>query len=297
MNSDFCTDRTHRLLGSGYPVEITTLDCIMEDAPAPEWYLHEEIEFQYILEGQIRMTCGEYSFTASHGDIIFINQLTKHASVPTGTKKTSLCSMVIHPSFILDNNHSKLEAKYLHPILSNNACACLHITRKDAVYPQFHSLISQLITLNATRNSGYELLSKSCLLQLWTLIYDMLPVALTDEGTLSSHSNLDDQRVRQAIFFIRKHVTEPLTLDRIADSILVSKSECCRCFKRAIGMSPFEYLMKYRIEESTRRMRMNPQESISEIAGSVGFNNTSYYNKVFKKFMGCTPTQYRKSLN
>lgn len=297
MNSDFCTMRTSRLLYSGYPVEITTLDCITDDMPSPEWYLHEEVEFQYILDGQIRVTCGEHCFTASRGDIVFINQLAKHASVPTGNERTTLCSIIVHPSFILGDNRPELEAKYLYPVLSNNAYTCLHITCKDTVYPQFQALISQLIELNDAQDTGYELLSKSCILQLWKLIYDMLPVSSAAKGTLSSHSaNLDEQRVRQAIFYIRKHFTEPVTLDKIADSILVSKSECCRCFKRAIGMSPFEYLMKYRIEESTRRMRTNPQESISEIAGSVGFNNTSYYNKVFKKFMGCTPTEYRKPL-
>ena len=89
---------------------------------------------------------------------------------------------------------------------------------------------------------------------------------------------------------------EPLTLDKIADSILVSKSECCRCFKRAIGLTPIEYLMKYRIMESAVRMKQKESESISEIAGTVGFNNTSYYSKVFKKMMGCTPSEYRQSL-
>lgn len=89
---------------------------------------------------------------------------------------------------------------------------------------------------------------------------------------------------------------ETVTLEDIADSIMVSKSECCRCFKRTLGVTPFEYLMKYRIMESTKRMHRRPQESISEIAGSVGFNNTSYYNKIFKKFMDCTPTEFKKNI-
>ena len=82
MNTDFCTSRTHRLLYSGYPLEITTFDDITEDVSTPAWYLHEEIEFQYILNGQVSITCGERCFTASRGDIVFINQLAKHASVP-----------------------------------------------------------------------------------------------------------------------------------------------------------------------------------------------------------------------
>ena len=88
---------------------------------------------------------------------------------------------------------------------------------------------------------------------------------------------------------------EAVTLDDIANSIMVSKSECCRCFKRTLGITPFEYLMKYRIQESAKRIQRRPQDSISEIAGSVGFNNTSYFNKIFKKYMECTPSEYRNS--
>lgn len=297
MDSNYCTMRTRRLLNSGYPVEIADFDCIADDVAAPEWYIHEEIEFLYILEGSVNVTCSEQCFTAFCGDIVFINQLAKHACTGADSSPSRFRSVLVHPSFILGSNQSSLETKYLQPILFNNDCACLHLTDKDAVYPQFQILLSQLIGLNDTLETGYELLSKACILQLWKQIYDLHPAYSAAEKKIPSHgTGLDEQRVRQAIFFIRKHFTEPVTLDGIADSILVSKSECCRCFKRAIGMSPFEYLMKYRIEESTRRMRANPHESISEIAGGVGFNNTSYYNKVFKKFMGCTPTEYRKSL-
>lgn len=60
-------------------------------------------------------------------------------------------------------------------------------------------------------------------------------------------------------------------------------------------MTPFEYLMKYRIFEATKKMMEHPDEptSIADLALSVGFNNTSYFNKLFKKFLGCTPTYYR----
>ena len=60
-------------------------------------------------------------------------------------------------------------------------------------------------------------------------------------------------------------------------------------------MSPFEYLMKYRIYESTKKLTDSEQyfASIAELAASVGFNNTSYFNKLFKKYLGCTPTYYR----
>jgi YesN/AraC family two-component response regulator len=54
--------------------------------------------------------------------------------------------------------------------------------------------------------------------------------------------------------------------------------------------------MKYRIIQATKHIQKNTYDSISDIAGAVGFNNISYFNKVFKKFMKCTPSEYKKSL-
>ena len=119
---------------------------------------------------------------------------------------------------------------------------------------------------------------------------------MTAAPTPPAHVSLDEQRVKQAMLFIRMHHAEPISLEEIAGSVHISKSECCRCFSRTLQMTPFEYLMKYRIFEATRKMAQSPQEppmSIADLAMSVGFNNTSYFNKLFKKYLGCTPTYYR----
>ena len=122
-----------------------------------------------------------------------------------------------------------------------------------------------------------------------TVLYDYKK---SGEPTLSP----DEVRIKDAILYIQQHYTEPVTLDNIADSIHVSKSECCRCFKRAVNITPFEYLMRYRILQAAEKILQNDREmtSISELATSVGFNNTSYFNKLFKKYFDCTPTEYRK---
>ena len=137
-------------------------------------------------------------------------------------------------------------------------------------------------------------MTKSVLLRIWYQLYKMSTTLVS--GSVPKTAVQDEQRVKQAILYIQEHFMETVTLEDIAGSIMVSKSECCRCFKRTLNTTPFEYLMKYRIMESTKRMHRKPQESISEIAGSVGFNNTSYYNKIFRKYMDCTPTEYRNSI-
>ena len=170
----------------------------------------------------------------------------------------------------------------------------LHITADDSNYNTFHTHLLEIIKQNTEKNSCFELISKASVLYIWQELF-----TLSNQESLSPAKKTaaqDEQRVKQAILYIQEHYMESITLDDIAASILVSKSECCRCFKRALNITPFEYLMKYRILASTKKMHNKTLDSISEIAGSVGFNNTSYYNKIFKKYMNCTPTEYRSSI-
>ncbi|MDE6055931.1 MAG: AraC family transcriptional regulator [Lachnospiraceae bacterium] len=297
MEPDFYAKRTQRLLHSGYPIELTTIDCTLPDAPIIYWHWHEEVEFQYIQQGQAYITCDEDNIAVSAGDIVFINQAVRHFITPAGPDGVIFSSIIVNPSFILGLGQLELENKYINPITANRSFNCLHITSTDNLYQQFMPLLKQLIAINEDRPSGYELMSKAYILQLWKLLYDQLPAKSASSSKVSVRtSNQDAQRAKQAMLYIQEHFMESVTLDDIAGSILVSKSECCRCFKRATGLSPIEYLMKYRIMESAKYMHRKTHESISEIAGAVGFNNTSYFNKIFKKLIGCTPTEYRSSL-
>ena len=99
-----------------------------------------------------------------------------------------------------------------------------------------------------------------------------------------------------SIRWIEEHFAEPITLDEIAESIHISKSECCRCFQRVLRITPFEYLLKYRIFYATKLMQQQDPaaSSISNLAITVGFGNISYFNKVFKRILNMTPTEYKK---
>ena len=73
-----------------------------------------------------------------------------------------------------------------------------------------------------------------------------------------------------------------------------SKSVFCRLFKAAMHQTPFDFLLHYRIQKSLPLLCRTDQ-SVTEIAGCVGFSGSSYYSEVFRKFMQCSPTEYRKN--
>jgi AraC family transcriptional regulator, melibiose operon regulatory protein len=85
-----------------------------------------------------------------------------------------------------------------------------------------------------------------------------------------------------------------LTLEELALSCNISKSECCRFFKKVMRQSPFEYLLRYRIQKSVPPLLMGQELNITEISESTGFASASYYSEIFRRLMYCSPTEYRK---
>lgn len=98
--------------------------------------------------------------------------------------------------------------------------------------------------------------------------------------------------VKKAILYISKNFANPLTLETVAKEVHLNPAYFSTIFKQATGSSFKEYLNMVRIEES-KRLLANTDYSLIDIAIATGFEDQSYFSKVFKKFTGLTPKQYR----
>lgn len=98
----------------------------------------------------------------------------------------------------------------------------------------------------------------------------------------------------RVITYNERHLSEPLTLDQLAEEAGVSRFHFCRVFKKALGMSPMNFLTLMRVERAKALLRKNT--SVSTIALKVGFNDLSNFNRMFKKVSGLTPSAYRDFL-
>lgn len=98
--------------------------------------------------------------------------------------------------------------------------------------------------------------------------------------------------VKKAMVYIADNFNTPLTLEDVSDHVHLHPSYFSTVFKSATGLSFKEYLNKVRIEES-KILLQNTDFSIIDIAVAVGFEDQSYFSKVFKKYTGTTPKQFR----
>lgn len=93
--------------------------------------------------------------------------------------------------------------------------------------------------------------------------------------------------------YIREHYTEKIYIGRIATELQLSESYLSRIFKKEVGISFQEFLVKTRVENAAF-MLVNSDSSLAEIAESVNFSSQSYMGKMFIKHIGMTPKEYRK---
>ncbi len=126
-----------------------------------------------------------------------------------------------------------------------------------------------------------------------SLCYTLQEIVETFADNILSHGNIKNREImKKAVNFISQHYTETLTLDQVAGHVHLNPAYFSTMFKKEVGLSFKEYLNHVRIEES-KRLLTNSNFSIIDIAIAVGFEDQSYFSKVFKKYTGMTPKQFR----
>ncbi|HHX36494.1 MAG TPA: helix-turn-helix domain-containing protein [Clostridiaceae bacterium] len=99
--------------------------------------------------------------------------------------------------------------------------------------------------------------------------------------------------IYKSLQYIDANFQKPISLDDLANHVYLSKSYVSKLFKENVGCTFIEYLNKVRIEHSCDLL-LTTDQPISEVALQSGFEDRSYFSKVFKRIMGLTPGQYRQ---
>ena len=100
--------------------------------------------------------------------------------------------------------------------------------------------------------------------------------------------------IQKCISYINEHYNEDINLEKVANIVHLNPSYFSSVFKKEVGVSFSNYLNKIRIEQSKLLLK-NTDSSIVEIAMEVGFEDQSYFSKVFKNLTKMTPKQYRQN--
>lgn len=253
---------------------------------------HPELEITYIQEGDMVYQVNQTTYQLTKGDCLFVNSNALHsASMQEGSDCRYLVA-TFNPNLVYGYEKSDIDTNYTFPLLNADSFPSFIFpsgTEKAAV---FSGLMEEMGSYYEEKASCYELHVKSRLCELWTIVFDEFKQRQASSGAgLTEIKQIS--RLKNSLIFIHSHYTEPITLDQMAEACHTSKSEFCRIFKKTLHQTPFEYLLRYRIQKSLSLL-VSDSHTITEIAQQVGFSGPSYYSEVFRKYMSCSPREYKK---
>ncbi len=112
--------------------------------------------------------------------------------------------------------------------------------------------------------------------------------------TAKPKADIKDERIVKAISYIRSNIGMPVKVTDLASLANTSKDHLIRMFSREIGETPLNFIIRQKMEHA-EMMLITTDMPVKSIAQAMGFDDTSYFNRIFKKHIGVTPQQYRKN--
>ncbi len=120
-------------------------------------------------------------------------------------------------------------------------------------------------------------------------------LSILSNQVVVQNGNAEPPVITRAKEYIEEHQAEDLSLGQVARAVNTSTFYFCKMFKKITGINFTDYLSRIRIERA-KNLLLNPNLRVSEIAFEVGFQSLTHFNRVFKKILGQSPTEYRTHL-
>lgn len=253
------------------------------------WHWHEELEAIFITQGSAVVTAGNDTFNVAEGEGIFINASVLHSLRASENSQCRFHSLVFHPRLISGGVGSVFHQKYLEPVLECAGFKCAHL-KPDIPWQKLSIDSVEIAWQNCIyKTLGYEFKVRNSLSELVFNLWSHLPVI---QKRPDAKVVRDSERIKAMLRFIHTNYSSELNTKLIADSVMISESECLRCFHTTINTTPIQYLKQYRIQQAAHQLVFS-NDKISDIASKCGFQDMSYFTKTFKQLKNCVPSEYR----
>lgn len=248
-------------------------------------HLHETYELYYLVEGQRYYFIERQTYLVKAGDVVLIK--------PNQIHKTSMAGESYHNRILL-----QIDRAFMDGVLK--ACG---LENMEAVYGEDAEILQipqekQPVILELFASMEREMVQKqkgwltAVKLQLARLLLEVTRCLQITEQPIQSGTRYH-QKVNQVADYLGRHPETSESLEELAKRFYISKSYLSRIFREVTSFTVNEYKNVSRIKKS-QQLLLHSDCSITEVSDRLGFENLTYYERVFKKYTGTTPLKYRK---
>lgn len=174
--------------------------------------------------------------------------------------------------------------------ITKNFLLHLRLDIEQIVFSYLHKNGIEAHTLFSSEERD-ELITKS--LDAVPYMFNYLRYLIQRAVEYNSFVNEKDSVVDIVLNYIHQHYSEDISRTMLADMVYLNPDYLARLFKKQTQTSIINYITTYRLEKA-KELLLNPDIPVGTVALKVGYGNYSYFSKLFKDVVGCTPNEYRK---
>ena len=241
---------------------------------------HREVEVICMLEGSAVFSVQSQSYQIKKGDILIIPPYALHRAHTSNTEATQYYCICFDLSLICDEwLKNGLETQ---TVRGNDLISGEHSHAKN-----LRTYIEEAFSVCEKQEKGWEMIAVGNM--------SLLFGCLKRQGFFfqSEANEKDADFGKRVMQYIISNYSTSITSRDAANELYINHSFFCRSFKKSFGQCFTDYLLAYRTEKAKTYLT-HSELSVTEIAFRVGFNDCSYFCRVFKKEVGASPLNYRK---
>lgn len=243
---------------------------------------HDDVEFIYVVQGSTYYNLNNEKIRIRAGEGIFVNARQRH-SIEASSEDCTLYCLIFHPFILFSSEY--VAANVVMPVLENKNVPYLLLREEEPWQRVILQTIQDMQPYVESENGHMQIMRG--VYDIWDRLYQ----------NLISKQNKDENNkeliiMKKMVTFIRKNFRNKIKLQEICEAGNVGKTKCNEMFAAYYNVTPIEYLRNYRIEKGAYLLEITDM-SITEIAYETGFNDASYFSKIFGQQIGCSPLSYR----
>ena len=251
------------------------------------WHFHPEYEIVYISNGRGKRHIGDHISYYEDGDLIFLGPDLPHFGFTEDLKDDHVEVVVqMKEDFLGREFFQRPEMQAIQQLFER---AKQGISFHGETKKRVGERLDQMINLNSF-DRLLELLSI-----LESLAHSSEYKLLNAEGLAFEVSAQDHERMQSIYAYVEDHFRQEIILDEAAKRVNMTSPAFCRYFKKLTNKTFIQFTNEYRIAHACRLLAKE-DDNIAGVSYDCGFNNLSHFNKQFKKIVGQSPREYRKSL-
>ena len=251
---------------------------------------HDEFELNFLANAKgVKRIVGDHTELADDLDLVLVGSNLPHGWFnPTGTcTDVQEVTIQFHRDLFDDKLLKRNQLSFIRTLLERSAKGILFSAETAAaIRPRLENL---------TQKNGFD-----SVLELLSILHDLSTArnmrTLSNTTFTSDQINFNSRRIERVFAYMYEHYDKEISLADVAKLVNMGEVSFSRFIKKRTGKTFVESLNEIRLGQASRLL-IDTTQTVSEVSYQCGYNNLSYFNRIFRSKNGCTPREFRQNFS